>query len=149
MQAGVYVENLKNPGAKVQLSDRFYQECLTTLGGAAENSAMVLDDRGEVLFCNDEAAMIFNSTPEDLAGRHLNEFVLNIRLNAWSPASNVAYAAFSGSRNQWREYCVLDSHGEGFPVELELDVLTVNLRSLILLWVRTPARRVLSAGFEA
>jgi PAS domain-containing protein len=141
MEVSSYVENQKIHEIGTQLSDRFYHDCLKALGGAGEDAAMVLDDRGHVLFCNGEGATVFNSTPDNLAGKHLSEFVLNIRLNAWTPGSNVAYATFTGRRNQWREYCVLDPTGQGFPVELLLDVLVVNLRYLILLWVRTPARR--------
>lgn len=149
MEANVYVENSKKQQPGAQLSNQFYQDCLAALGGAGEDAAMVLDDRGEVLFCNDEGATIFGSTPDKVAGRHLSEFVPNIRLNAWTPGNNVAYAAFSGRRNQWREYCVLDAKGQGFPVELLLDVLVVNLRYLILLWVRTPAKQTGSAKRSA
>lgn len=122
------------------LSDQFYHDCLKALGGAREDAAMVLDDCGAVLFCNGEGATILDSTPEKLTGKHLSEFVHNIRLNAWTPGSNVAYASYTGRRNQWREYCVLGSMGQGISVELLLDVLVVNLRYLILLRVRTPAR---------
>ena len=144
MEVSSYVENLKIRETGTQLSDKFYRDCLTALGGSRAEAAMVLDDRGQVLFCNGEGATAFNSTPCKLEGKHLSEFVLNIRLNAWAPGSNVAYATFTGRRNQWREYCVLDSKGQGLPIELLLDVLVVNLRYLILLWVRTPARRTRS-----
>lgn len=140
MVASVTVGDLKKreTGA-AQLTGKFYQDCLAALGDGGKDAAMVLDDHGHVLFCNREGATIFDGTPDKLAGKHLSEFVVNIRLNAWAPGGNVAYATYIGRRNQWREYCVLDSTGRSFPVELLLDVLIVNLRYLILLWVRTPA----------
>lgn len=141
MEMNTYVESSSKQGTEAQLSDRFYHDCLKALGGMEEEAAMVLDDRGEVLFCNSNGAKILNSTPNMIAGKHISEFVLNMRLNAWTPGSNVAYATFTGRRNQWREYCILDSNRRGFPVELLLDVLVVNLRYLILLWVRQPVRQ--------
>ncbi|MFY9327343.1 MAG: PAS domain-containing protein [Georgfuchsia sp.] len=141
METNAYVESSNKQGSKTQLSDRFYHDCLRALGGRTADAAMVLDDCGQVLYCNGEGAKILDSTPDTVAGKHIGEFVLNMRLNAWTPGSNVAYATFTGRRNQWREYCVLDSNGRGFPVELLLDVLVVNLRYLILLWVRKPARQ--------
>lgn len=149
MEASSYAENLNIRETETQLSDQFYHDCLAALGGAGQDAAMVLDDRGQVLFCNDKGATLFNRAPDKVEGKHLSEFVLNIRLNAWTPGSNVAYATFTGRRNQWREYCVLDSTGQGFSVELLLDVLVVNLRYLILLWVRTPARRAGSKELPA
>lgn len=140
MEACTYVDNLKAQETGIQLSSQFYQGCLAALGGAGEDAAMVLDDRGEVLFCNKEGAAIFGSSPAKLLGKHLSKFVLNIRLNAATPGSNVAYASFTGRRNQWREHCILDSTGRVYSLELLLNVLVVNLRYLILLWIRTPAR---------
>jgi len=142
MEVSAYVDGLTKQETEAHLSDQFYQDCLAALGGAREDAAMVLDDHGEVLFCNGTGAMIFSSTPEQLTGKHVSEFVLDARLNAGTPGSNVAYAAYTGRRNQWREYCVLDPAGRSFPVELLLDVLVVKLRYLILLWVRTPVGRV-------
>ena len=141
METSTYVEDSNKQGSETQLSHRFYHDCLKALGGKGDDAAMVLDDRGEVLFCNGAGAKILDATSDSIAGKHIGEFVLNMRLNAWTPGSNVAYATFTGRRNQWREYCVLDSNGRGFPVELLLDVLVVNLRYLILLWVRKPARQ--------
>jgi len=134
------IKDLKLLEVEPRLSDQFYLDCLNTLGDATEDAAMILDDHGEVLFCNCEGAAMLGKAPNQVAGSHISEFILNMRLNAWTPGSNVAYAAYTGSRDQWREYCVLDSAGRAFPVELLLDVLVVNLRYLILLWVRTPAR---------
>ncbi len=53
---------------------------------------------------------------------------------------NMAYARFAGKRNQWREYCVLDSCGCGSRLEILLDEMTVELHQLMLLWVRRPAQ---------
>ena len=54
MEVSSYVESLKIPESGTQLSDQFYHDCLTALGGAGEDAAMVLDDRGHILFCRSE-----------------------------------------------------------------------------------------------
>lgn len=146
MEISTTADNSTSNGNDGQFTGQFFQDCLAALGGAKEDAAMVLNDRGEVLFCNSKGATIFNSPPDRLTGKHLSDFVLNMRLNVWTPGSNVAYAAYTGRRNQWREYCALDPSGRGLPVELLLDVLVVNLRYLILLWARAPAQRAAFQG---
>lgn len=137
----MYAENLHRQEEKSQCSIRFYQDCLATFGSADEDATMVLDDYGKVLFCNPEAANIFGDELDDLLARHIKDFIPDVPLNPKAPGSNVANAAHAGGRNQWREYCVFNSRKETFPVELLLDVLVVDLRYLILLWVRIPAVR--------
>lgn len=141
METDSCVENSLKRGAASQLSDLFYRDYLAALGGGEDFAAMVLDDRGEVLFCGSEEASILGIAPGELVGMHLSEIVPGIRLSAWSPGSNVAYASFIGRRNQWREYSVLGPTGQTHSLELLLDVVVVNLRYLILLWVRMPASR--------
>lgn len=144
VEASRFIAEVNNRGNETRGSDRFYLDCLKALSGVGEEAALVLDDSGQVLFCNDAGAAIFGRLPEGLAGKHISEFVPDTRLSTLSPGSNVAYAAYTGRRNQWREFCVLDATGHSFPVELLFDVLVVDLRYLIMLWVRMPARR---AGF--
>lgn len=144
MNASVCIEKPKDSGFGTQLPQQFYIDCLAALEGANGDAAMVLDACGNVVFCNREGAMIFDRSPEELMGRHVGEFVSDTSLRAWTPGNNVAYAAYTGKRSQWRQYCVLDADGWSFPVELLLDVLVVNLRYLILLWIRAPAGKTVA-----
>lgn len=140
IETGNYVAVAKKRVDGTRLSDRSYLDCLQAHSGVGEDAAMVLDDSAEVLFCNNAAAVVFATTPRELTGRHISEFVLDTRLSRTSPGSNVAYAAYSGRRNEWREYCVCDADGKSFPQELLFDVAVVNLRYLIMLWIRMPSR---------
>lgn len=146
MEMSNYVESSNQRETSLQLSDRFYQDCLNALGSKGEDAAMVLNDRGEVIFCNLQGAKILNRSPDIITGKHISEMVLNTRLNALTPGSNVAYASFAGRRNQWREYSVLESNGESYPVELLMDVLVVDLQYLILLWARKSVKRAHLVG---
>src|ERR1017187_9741649 len=103
MKMNTYIESFNKQGCKPQLSDSFYHDCLKGLGGAGEDAAMVLDDRGEVLFCNSAGATFLESKPDKLNGKHIREFVPNLRLGALTPGSNIAYATFTGRRNEWRQ----------------------------------------------
>lgn len=118
----------------------FFADCIRAFAGPQRDAALVLDERGKVLYCNPEGASIFGHAPDQLVGRPLSNFVLNSELNAWSPAGNLAYAKFAGKRNQWREYCVLDAHGRGARVEMLLDTMVVELQPLLLLWLRRPGQ---------
>ena len=91
-----------------------------------------------MLFCNREGALIFGHAPDALHGRDISDFVLNLNLNAWSPGQNLAYARFAGTRNHWREYCVLDAEGHGSRVEMLIDLMMVELRPVLLVWLRRP-----------
>lgn len=138
MEANAYIEKPKHRKAAQRLPDAFYVDCLAALEGESGDASMVLDERGHVVFCNSEGATIFGVEPEELMGRHIEKFIPDTHLRMWTPGNNVAYAAYTGKRSQWRKYCVLDARGWSFPVELLLDVLVVNLRYLILLWIRMP-----------
>ncbi len=145
MKPGVrLIDNAARRETGAQLSPAFYQDCLRTHERAADGAAMVLNVRGEVLYCTEAAAEIFGNAPDQLEGRPLSEFVLNARLRRRTPGSNVAYATFSGRRGEWRECSILDGWGRNVTMELLLDVLAANPGYLILLWIRPPASRVLA-----
>lgn len=145
MKPGVrLIDNATIRETEAQLSPAFYQDCLRTQERAADGAAMVLNVRGEVLYCSEEAAEIFGNAPDQLEGKPLGEFVLNTRLRRRTPGSNVAYATFSGRRNEWRECSILDGDGRGLTMELLLDVVAANPGYLILLWIRPPSSRVLA-----
>jgi hypothetical protein len=118
---------------------RLFQHCIAALGGSSDIAALVLDDRGRVVFCNAEASAMFGQFPRDLLGKGVHEFIRDIRLNQAAPASNVAYAAHMGRNNRWQPYDILDAQGKASEVELMLDVAVVDLHYLILLWARRPS----------
>ena len=138
------IDNPAGRESEAPLSRAFYQDCLRTHERPADAAGMVLNVRGEVLYCSEAAAEIFGNAPEQLEGKPLSEFVLNTRLRRRTPGSNVAYATFSGRRNEWRECCIFDGRGLSVAMELLLDVLAANLGYLILLWIRPPTGRVLA-----
>ena len=121
-----------------ELGNDFYADCVQAFAGPQRDAALVLDERGKVLYCNRAGASIFGHAPDTLHGRDISDFVLNLNLNAWSPGQNLAYARFAGTRNHWREYCVLDAEGHGSRVEMLLDLMMVELRPLLLVWLRRP-----------
>jgi PAS domain S-box-containing protein len=132
--------HVKRPSTPLALDADFFDDCIRALSGPYRDAAMVLDETGRVLYCNPEGAALFGQGTEQLTGRQLSDFVLNSELDPWSPEKNMAYARFAGKRNQWREYCVLDSCGCGSRLEILLDEMTVELHQLMLLWVRRPAQ---------
>ncbi len=138
----MYRADLPNEKESIQYSSQFYQNCLARFGDTGKNPAMVLDDTGKVLFCSQQAADILGNEINDLLERPIKDYVPDMPFNSNAPGSNVVNAAYAGRQNQWREYGIFNNSGkETFSVELLFDVFEVDIRYLILLWVRIPAAR--------
>lgn len=139
VESGSYVARLLKHGPEAEVSKQFYKHCVVALH-APNKAAMVLDDCGKVLYCNDEASDLLNHQANDLIGLRMRDLVPELPLDAEAPESNVARVTNAGGKNRWLKYCILDATGASSSVEFMLDVLVVNLRHLILLGIRAPER---------
>lgn len=123
------------PPHPASVSDDFYRDCIAALGCNGQEAALVLDDRGNVLFCSRECADLLSCDAEDILGRHITTFFPTLSLSAHAPGCNVATAAHWGRHNRWLP-CSASPECHGIDVELRLDTVLAGYRHLILAWVR-------------
>jgi len=69
---------------------------------ANERAVLIVDAGGEVQFCSNGAAQLFDSRSDEMLGRPIHSLIPDLPLQNLTPGYNVAYACFWSVQDDWR-----------------------------------------------
>lgn len=134
------------PGGKLSGGDApaianesFLRDCLSVLDHGSVETALVLLDHGDILFCSARGESLLAGKRNDIVGHHIADFISGTSISPLAPGSNVVHANYWGRNNLWREHRLRDARGDESYVGVQLDVLAIDLTFLILVRIR-PAK---------
>lgn len=129
-----------NGGGQDEILGGFYERCFMAIGGRS-TATIILNDHGDIVLCSPACLAMFGREEREILGRHISTFLPRLASDIDTPGNNVAKASYRSMNGGWKQFTILDMDGESVCIELRLDVQTVDLRHLILIWVRQGSGR--------
>jgi len=99
----------------------------------AEFAFLVLDVRGNILFCSPDAAHLLGAQDKILTGQSVADFIPTLPLQAATSGYNLAYIGFWARNDHWQTF-----PGVNAPIEIRFNHLELAGQTFVTLELRSP-----------